>query len=217
MQSFALSSAASRHSVLRNTYALLSLTLMWSAGAAVVGAGLHFSLVGYLVLMVMGFVALFGTMALRNSVWGLVLVFAFTGIEGLSLGPVLQHYLHLKHGTQILATSAGLTGAMFLGLSGVVLVSRKDFSFLGGFLFAGLLALILVGLVGLFFPMPAMQLALAFMGVLIFSGYILYDTSRIIQGGETNYIMATIDLYLDILNLFLNLLRLVSAFSSNDD
>lgn len=216
MQSFALSST-SRNAVLRNTYALLSTTLLWSAGAAVVGANIHFSLMGYLALVIMGFVTLFATFAFRNSAVGLLMVFAFTGIEGLSLGPVLQHYLHVHNGAQILALSAGLTGFMFLGLSGYVLLSRKDFEFLGGFLFAGLLALVLIGLVGLFIPMPAMQLAMAFMGVLIFSGYVLYDTSRIINGGETNYIVATVSLYLDILNLFLDILRIVAAFSGDDD
>jgi len=205
-----------RHAVLRNTYALLSLTLLWSAGAALFGTTLGFSLFGFIALIVLGFLALFATLAFRNSGWGLVGIFAFTGIEGMSLGPVLQHYSHLANGPEIIALSAGLTGIIFLGLSGYVLTTKKDFSFLGGFLFSGLLALILLGLVAMFFPMPAMELAMAALGVLIFSGYILYDTSELLSGGETNYIVATLHLYLDILNLFLDLLRLISAVESDD-
>lgn len=208
--------ALERNSVLRNTYALLSMTLLWSAAMSVVGTHMHFSTMGYIGVVVMGFVSLFATMALRNSAWGLLLIFVFTGLEGLSLGPLLQHYLHLKHGAQIVATTAGLTGVLVLGLSSYVLVSRKSFNFLGGFLFVGLLGLLLVSLIGMFFPIPGLQLALSFVSVLIFSGYILYDTSRILDGGERNYIMATLQLYLDILNLFVNLLRLVAGSSSDD-
>jgi modulator of FtsH protease len=209
------SGSVSRNSVLRNTYALLSLTMIWSTIMAAVGTVLNIGMGAYLVLVLLGFGALFATRAFRNSAMGVVMVFAFTGIEGLSLGPILQMYLHMANGAQIIGTAAGLTGAMFLSLSGYALISRKDFSFMGGFLVAGLIALILVSLIGLFFSFPGMYLALAFVSALIFSGFILFDTSRIVNGGETNYIMATVELYLDILNLFLALLRIISAFTGN--
>lgn len=217
MQSFALNSFE-RSSVLRNTYALLSMTLLWSAGAAAIGTQMHFSTMGFIALIILGFVSLFATMALRNSGWGIVMVFLFTGLEGLSIGPVLSHYLKMPYGSQIVGMSTFITGAVFLGLSAYVMTTRKNFNFLGGFLFMALLGMILVGLIGLFVNVPALHLALAFVGVLVFSGYILYDTSAIIHGGESNYIMATVALYLDILNLFLNVLRIVSFFTnSNDD
>jgi modulator of FtsH protease len=207
--------SVSRNSVLRNTYALLSLTMIWSTIMAAVGTVLNIGMGVYLVLVLLGFGTLFATRAFRNSAMGVVMVFAFTGIEGLSLGPILQMYLHMANGAQIIGTAAGLTGVMFLSLSGYALISRKDFSFMGGFLVAGLIALILVSLIGMFFSFPGMYLALAFVSALIFSGFILFDTSRIVNGGETNYIMATVELYLDILNLFLALLRIISAFTGN--
>lgn len=209
-------SAVQKNSVLRNTYALLSLTMIWSTIMAVVGTMLHIGFGAYLVLALVGFGLLFATRAFRNSAMGVLMVFLFTGVEGLSLGPVLQAYLHMANGAQIIGTAAGLTGVMFLSLSGYALVSRKDFSFLGGFLFAGLIALLVVSLIGMFFSFPGMYLAISFVSAMIFSGYILYDTSSIINGGETNYIMATVSLYLDILNLFLALLRIISILSGND-
>lgn len=203
-------------SVLRNTYMLLSMTLVWSAVLAYAGTQVTFSLPLSLGLLVGSLVTLFATLALRNSVWGLPMVFAFTGMMGFSLGPVLQHYLSLANGGTLIMTAAGMTALIFGALSFYVLTTRKDFSFLGGFLFVGLLVLVLASLVGLFFPMPMLQVALSAVGVLIFSGYVLYDTSKIIHGGETSYISATVSLYLDILNLFLDLLRLVGFFSSDD-
>lgn len=206
----------SQNAVLRNTYALLSLTMIWSTIMAAVGTMLHIGFGAYLILALVGFGLLFATQAFRNSGMGVVMVFLFTGVEGLSLGPVLQAYLHMANGAQIVGMAAGLTGAMFFALSGYALMSRKDFSFMGGFLFAGLIMLIVASLIGVFFNIPGMSLALSVVTALIFSGYILYDTSRIINGGETNYIMATVSLYLDILNLFLALLRILSFLTGND-
>lgn len=206
----------SQNAVLRNTYALLSLTMIWSTIMAAVGTMLHIGFGAYLILALVGFGLLFATQAFRNSGMGVLMVFLFTGVEGLSLGPVLQAYLHMSNGAQIVGMAAGLTGAMFFALSGYALMSRKDFSFIGGFLFAGLIMLIVASLIGAFFNIPGMSLALSVVSALIFSGYILFDTSRIINGGETNYIMATVSLYLDILNLFLALLRILSFLTGND-
>lgn len=203
--------------VLRNTYMLLSMTLGWSALTAYLGANTQFGIVLYIGVVIASFVSLFALMAMRNNGWGVLLVFIFTGLMGFSMGPLLQHYLKLPSGAMLIASAAGTTALMFAALSAYVLVTGKNFGFLGGFLFVGLLGLLIVSLIGMFFPIPGMQLVLAFVGVLIFSGYILYDTSAIIHGGETNYVLATVSLYLDILNLFLNLLRIFAAFSGDDD
>jgi modulator of FtsH protease len=194
--------------VLRNTYMLLSMTLGWSALTAFLGINTNFGLALYIGVIIASFATLFAISRMRNSGWGVVLVFVFTGLMGFSLGPVLQGYLKLPSGPLLIASAAATTAVMFAILSGYVLVTGKDFSFLGGFLFIGLVGLILASIIGLFFPIPAMQMTLAFIGVLIFSGYILYDTSKIIHGGEQNYVLATVQLYLDIFNLFTSLLRL---------
>jgi modulator of FtsH protease len=209
-----LSAGFSTNAVLRNTYALLSMTLLWSAVTASIGAQLHWTGIGYIGVVLAGFATLFATMGLRNSGWGVLMVFAFTGLEGLGLGPLLQHYLHLHNGAQIVGMAAGTTGLAFMALSAFVLVTRKDFSFLSSFLFIGLTGLVLVGLFGMFFHSSALQLTLSVISLLVFSGYILMDTSRIVNGGERNYILATVSLYLDILNIFVNLLEI---FGSGDD
>jgi modulator of FtsH protease len=203
-------------SVLRNTYALLSLTLVWSAITAYMGSQTAMGAWTYIGVVIGGFVTLFATFALRNSALGLIGITAFAGLEGFALGPLLRHYMNMPSGPAIIMTAAGMAAAMFIILSGYVLVTRKNFEFLGGMLFMALIGLILVSILGMFFHIPGMQLALALAGVLVFSGYILYDTSAIIHGGETNYIIATIQLYLDILNLFVNLLQLVGIGSSDD-
>lgn len=213
MQSLSIPRSVEVNSVLRNTYMLLSLTMLLTAFTAYIGIGMTFSLGMSIGLLVGGLVALLGTMLMRNSPWGLVGIALFTGLEGLSLGPVLKHYLAMANGGMVVATAAGMTAVIFGTLSLYVLVTRKDFSFMGGFLFIGLIALLVASLVGIFFPIPGMHLALSVVGVLLFSGYVLFDTSRIVHGGETNYIMATISLYLDILNLFLNLLNIVNEFN----
>ena len=198
------------HAVLRNTYALLSMTLLWSALAAAFGTTLHWSGGAYIGTILAGFVALFVTMGLRNSGWGVLSIFAFTGLEGLGLGPMLQAYLHVPHGAQIIAEAAGTTGLTFFALSAFVLTTRKDFGFMANFLFVGLVGLILASLMSMFFHSTAFEMMLSVIAVLIFGGYVLVDTSRIVNGGERNYIMATLSLYLDILNLFVNLLELLN-------
>jgi modulator of FtsH protease len=201
--------------VIRNTYILLSLTLLFSAlcaGAAVVmnmpPMGLLITLVGY-------FGLLFLTTKFRNSSLGLVFVFALTGFMGLTLGPIINAYLSLPNGSEIVMTAMGGTGIIFLGLSGYALTTRKDFSFMGGFLMVGILVAFLAGLASFFFTMPGLSLAVSAMFVLLMSGLILYQTSQIIHGGETNYVMATLTLYISIYNLFTSLLHLLGAFSND--
>jgi modulator of FtsH protease len=201
---------AARTTVLQNTYRLLSLTLILSACTAYLGMIYPVGGLGMLGIFILSFVLLFATRAYSNSGIGVLMIFGFTGLMGFSLGPTLNHYLSLSHGSEIVGTSLLATGTAFLGLSAYVHISKKDFSFLGGFLIVGLIGLVVVSLLGMFFASPALNLAIAYVSVLIFSGYILYDTSDIVAGRQTNYIMATISLYLDILNLFLALLRIVS-------
>ena len=169
-------------------------------------------------LLVLGgyFGLLFLTTKFRNSSLGLVFVFALTGFMGLTLGPLLNAYLSLPNGGELVMTALGGTGVIFLGLSGYVLTTRKDFSFIGGFLMVGILVAFLAGLGAFFFNMPGLSLAVSAMFVLLMSGLILYQTSEIIHGGETNYILATVTLFVSIYNLFLSLLHLLGAMGGND-
>lgn len=209
-------SALATNKVLRNTYTLLSMTLLFSAACAGAAVVLNMPPMGIVVTLVGYFGLLFLTTKLRNSVWGLVSVFALTGFMGLTLGPILSMYLSIPNGDQIVMTAMGGTGVIFLGLSGYALTTRKDFSFLGGFLMVGILVAFLAGIASLFFSMPGLSLAVSAMFVLLMSGLILYQTSQIIHGGETNYIMATVTLYISIYNLFVSLLQLLGAFGGNE-
>ncbi len=207
----------STNKLIRNTYSLLSMTLLFSALTA--GLSIMFSLPhpGLLITLVGYFGLLFLTTKLRNSPWGLVSVFALTGFMGLTLGPIVSYYLHaFSNGHQLVMMALGGTGAIFLGLSGYALTSRKNFSFMGGFLVAGILVGFLAGLGAVIFNLPGLSLAVSAMFVLLMSGLILYQTSNIIHGGETNYIMATVTLYIAIYNLFTALLHLLGAFSGRD-
>jgi modulator of FtsH protease len=201
--------------VLRNTYALLAMTLMFSAATAGVSMALNLPHPGVLITLVGYFGLLFLTTKFRNSALGLVFVFALTGFMGLTLGPILNAYLKLSNGTQIVTLALGGTAAVFVGLSAYAVTSRKDFSFLGGMLTAGILVAFLAGLAAYFFAMPTLALAVSAMFVLLMSGLILFETSQIVQGGETNYIMATVTLYISIYNLLLSLLQLL-GFASED-
>jgi modulator of FtsH protease len=168
------------------------------------------TLVGY-------FGLLFLTQALRNSAWGIASVFALTGFMGLTLGPIINLYVHtFANGTELVMTALGGTGAIFVGLSAYALSTRKDFSFMGGFVMVGILVAFLAGIGALIFNLPTLSLAVSGMFVLLMSGFILYQTSAMIHGGETNYIMATVGLYVSIYNLFLSLLHLLAAFSGRD-
>jgi modulator of FtsH protease len=202
--------------LLRNTYSLLALTLVFSAMTAGLSMAFNWPHPGLIVTLVGYFGLLFLTTKLRNSVWGLAAVFGLTGFMGLTLGPIINAYLGLANGEQIVMQALGGTGIIFFGLSAYAIKSEKDFSFMGGFLFVGILVAFLAGLAAVFFEMPGLSLAVSAMFVLLMAGMILFQTSEIIRGGETNYIMATVTLYVSIYNLFVSLLQLIGAFSGDD-
>jgi modulator of FtsH protease len=202
--------------VIRNTYTLLSMTLLFSALTAGVAMALNLPHPGLLLTLGGYFGLLFATTKFRNSSLGLAFVFALTGFMGYTLGPILNAYLALPNGGQVVMMAMGATGAIFLGLSGYALTTRKDFSFMGGFLMVGILVAFMAGLGAVFFEMPGLSLAVSSMFVLLMAGLILYETSNIIHGGETNYIMATVTLFVAIFNLFTSLLHLLGAFNSNE-
>ena len=211
-----VSAVPTTNKLIRNTYLLLSMTLLFSAATASFAVVSHAPALPWWMVLIGMFGLLFTTQALRNSIGGLVAIFAFTGFMGYTLGPILGHYLHMPHGGQTVAMAMGGTGAIFIGLSLYALTTKKDFSFMGGFLLVGMLVAILAGLGAILFQMPALSLAVSGMVVLLMSGYILYDTSAMIHGGETNYIMATIGLYLNIYNLFISLLQILGVLGSDD-
>ena len=212
-----------QNKVLRNTYLMLALTMIPTIIGAFVGTSISF---GFLAASpILGSLLMFGAMmgmlfavaALRNSVWGIAALLGFTFVAGVFLGPILQVALHLKNGAQLIAMAAGGTGLIFFSLATIATVTKKDFSFMGKFLFIGLILLIVASLANLFFQIPAMSLTISAIAVLIFSAYILFDVSRIVHGGETNYVMATLGIYMSIYNLFINLLSLLMAFSGQRD
>jgi modulator of FtsH protease len=198
--------------LIRNTYLLLSMTLLFSAAMA--GISLWMNLPPMISL-----VAMFGAMALiwfvlprtARSGAGLLTVFAITGLLGFGLGPTINYYLHLSGGGQIVMTALGGTGAIFLALSAYALASRRDFSFMGGFLMVGMIVVLLAMLGNLFFHLPALSMALSAAVILLMSGFILFDTSRMVNGGEDNYLMMTVSLYLSIFNIFVSLLNILGA------
>ncbi len=202
--------------VIRNTYILLSMTLLFSAASAAVSMALQLPHPGIILTLVGYFGLLFATAKFRNSGLGLVFVFALTGFMGVTLGPILSSYLALPNGGQIVMNAMAATGIIFLSLSAYALTSKKDFSFMGGFLMVGILVAFLAGLGAIFFEMPALSLAVSAMFVLLMSGLILYETSNIINGGETNYIMATTTLFVAIFNLFTSLLHLLGFMNGED-
>ena len=203
------------HKVLRNTYALLAMTLLFSAVIAGAAAALKLPHPGIVLTLVGYFGLLFATTKLRNSGWGVLAVFGLTGFMGYTLGPIISAYLAMPNGHETVMLALGGTGAVFLGLSAYAVVSRKDFGFMGGFLAVGILVAFLAGLAAIFFQIPAMSLAVSAAFMLLASGLILFQTSQIIHGGETNYVMATVSLYVSIYNLFVSLLSLL-GFANND-
>jgi len=212
----AIAPPLSANRVLRNTYWLLSLTLLFSAGAAATAAALRLPYPGLVITLIGYFGLLFLTVRLRNSAWGLLSVFALTGFMGYTLGPIVSHYLAMPNGHQVVMMAMGSTAAIFLGLSAYATASRRDFSFMGGFLMTGIIVAFLAGLGALFFAVPALALTVSAAFVLLMAGLILYQTSQIIHGGETNYIMATVTLYVSIYNLFTSLLHLLGFTNGNE-
>jgi modulator of FtsH protease len=210
----AIHSDASR--VLRNTYALLSMTLLFSAAVAGASVALKLPAPGIMLTLVGYFGLLFLVYKQRNSIWALPAVFALTGFMGYTLGPMLSQTLSLPGGGQIVTMALATTGITFLALSAYVLKTRRDFSFMGGFLFAGMIIALLAGLAAVFMQIPALGLAVSAMVALLSAGLILYETSRIVNGGETNYVLATVGLYVSIFNLFTSLMSLF-GFGAGDE
>jgi modulator of FtsH protease len=203
--------------LIRNTYILLSMTLLFSALTA--GLSMVFNLPhpGMIITLVGYFGLLFLTNKFRDSALGIAFVFALTGFMGLTLGPIVGYYLTaFSNGSQLVMTAMGGTGAIFLGLSGYALVSRKDFSFMGGFIMAGVLVAFLAGIGAAIFSIPALALGVSAMFILLMAALILWQTSAMVHGGETNYIMATVTLYVAIFNLFTSLLHILGAFGGDD-
>lgn len=206
----------SAHRVLRNTYMLLSLCLAFSALTAGASIAMGLPHPGLIITMVGYFGLLYLVTKNRDSGLGVGLVFALTGFMGYTLGPIISMYLKLPNGGQTVMMAMGGTAAIFMGLSAYALVSKRDFSFMGGFLTVGILVAFLAGLAGIFMQVPALSLTVSAVFVLLMSGLILYQTSAIIRGGETNYVMATVTLFVTIFNLFTSLLQLLGFANSSD-
>jgi modulator of FtsH protease len=211
-----IATVAGTNKVIRNTYLLLAMTLAFSAVVASVAMALNLPHPGLIVTLAGYFGLLFLTAKFRDRAAGIGLVFALTGFMGYTLGPILNAYLALPNGPQIVMTAFGATGALFAGLSGYAVVTRRDFSFMGAFLTVGILVAFVAGLGALFLELPGLSLAVSAMFVLLMSGLILYETSNIIHGGQTNYVMATVTLYVSIFNLFTSLLHLLGFMNSDD-
>ena len=212
----AIASPLPANRVLRNTYWLLSLTLLFSAGTAAVTAVLQLPHPGIAITLIGYFGLLFLTVRLRDSGWALISVFGLTGFMGYTLGPIISHYLAMPNGHQVVLMAMGGTATIFLCLSAYATASRRDFSFLGGFLMTGIIVAFLAGLAAIFFAVPALSLTVSAAFVLLMAGLILYQTSQIIHGGETNYVMATVTLFVSIFNLFTSLLHLLGFTNSNE-
>ena len=209
--------------VLRNTYALLGLSLIPTVIGSLLGVSMSFSFAQQhpFIFAIASLVVLYGLMAAitanRNSSVGVFLLLGFTFLMGVMLGPVLKYAFYFSNGEKIVALAAGGTAAVFLTMAGIATTVKRDFSFMGRFLLIGLVLLILASLANVFMHIPALSLTISAIAVLIFSGFILFDVSRIVNGGETNYVMATLSLYINIYNLFVNLLQLLLAFIGNRD
>ncbi len=208
--------SAAVNKVLRNTYLLLAMTLTGSAVAAGISMALELSAMAGLGLSILALVLVFVVMKTADKASGIGWVFLFTAVMGASIGPMLNRYAALPNGPELIMQAFGATALIFFSLSAYTLTSKKDFSFMGNFLFVGLILAFVAMIANIFFQVPALHLAINAVIVLIMSGFILFDTSRIIHGGETNYIRATVGLYLNIFNLFTALLQLLGVFGSDD-
>ena len=216
--------SAERNRVLRNTYWLLALTMLPTIAGAF--AGMQFNFIGLfkaapIMTPLLMFGAMFGMLfvvsALRNSAWGVAALLGFTFISGVFLTPILSVAGGLKNGGQLVALAGGMTAAIFFAMATIATVTKRDFSFMGKFLFIGLVLVIVASLANLFFQVPALSLTISAIAVLLFSAYLLFDVSRIVNGGETNYVMATLSIFLSLYNLFSSLLHLLMAFSGERD
>jgi modulator of FtsH protease len=212
----AAGSALATNKVIRNTYILLSLTLAFSALTAGVSVALKLPHPGILITLVGFFGLLFAVHKLKNSGWGILAVFALTGFMGATLGPVISRYLGMPNGGEIVMQAMGATAVIFIALSAYALTTKKDFSFMGGFLMVGILLAFVASLAAIFLEIPALSLTVSAAFVLLMSGLILYETSNIIHGGETNYVLATVTLFVSLFNLFTSLLHLLGFANSSD-
>ena len=202
--------------VLKNTYALLSLTLLFSAGVAAASMAFALPAPGIMLTLAGYFGLLYAVHKQKNSVWALPAVFGLTGFMGYTLGPMLAKVVALPGGAQVVVLALAATGVTFMALSAYVLATKKNFNAIGGFLFVGMMIAILACLTAIFFQMPALGLAVSAMVALLSAGLILYETSRIVNGGETNYVMATVGLYVSVFNLFTSLLSLFGFGGNNE-
>jgi modulator of FtsH protease len=210
------SSAIEINKVLRSTYMLLSMTLAFSAVTAGISMAMGFSGMAGLVMTLAAFGVMFIVNKNADKTSGIFWIFVFTGLMGASLGPMLSYYAAMPNGGSLIMQALGGTALIFFALSGYALTSKKDFSFMGGFLMVGLIVVIVAGIANIFFQIPALSLAISSAVIMIMSGLILFDTSRIINGGERNYIRATMSLYLNIYNIFTSLLHILGIFNSDD-
>jgi modulator of FtsH protease len=215
-QTASQSSAIEINKVLKNTYMLLSMTLAFSAVTAGISMAMNLPHGAALIMTLVAFGLMFVVNKKADSASGIYWIFAFTGLMGASLGPMLNAYAAMPNGSALIMQALGGTALIFFALSGYALTSKKDFSFMGGFLMVGLIVAIVASLANIFFQIPALSLAISAAIIMIMSGLILFDTSRIINGGERNYIRATISLYLSIYNIFVHLLSLLGVFGSDD-
>jgi modulator of FtsH protease len=201
--------------VLRNTYMLLSITLAFSAITAGLSAALGLPHPGIVITLLGYFGLLYLVNKNRESGLGVVFLFALTGFMGYTLGPIIGHYLNMPNGGQTVMLAFGGTASIFMALSAYALTTKRDLSFMGGFLAVGILVAFLAGLAAIFFSIPALSLTVSAVFVLLMSGMILYETNNIVRGGETNYVMATLSLFVSIFNLFTSLLQLL-GFASKE-
>ena len=211
--------AEARAKVLRNTYALLALTMLPTAAGAMLGISIQFAMrgwMGLILFLVVSFGAFFAIEKTKNSPTGVFILLGWTGFMGLWLSQMLQVALKLSNGAELIGIAAIGTAAIFFTLSTIATVTKKDFGFMGNFLFVGMIIVLLAAIANMFFAIPALSLAISGAVLLIFSLYILYDVSQIVNGGQTNYVSATLQLYLDIYNVFTSLLHLLMAFAGGD-
>ena len=215
--------ALEQNKVLRNTYMLLALSMIPTIAGALLGVSMGFALfpgrpvVSLLVFFGIAFAFMWGIQRTKESGWGVVLLLGFTFFMGLMLSGILRMALGFSNGGTLIAMAAGGTGAIFFTLAGIATVTKKDFGFLGKFLFIGLVVVLLAMLANVFFQIPALALTVSAVAILIFSGYILYDISQIVHGGETNYISATLNVYLDVYNIFVHLLNILMILGGRRD
>jgi modulator of FtsH protease len=215
--------ATTQNKVLRNTYMMLGLTMIPTVIGAIIGMGMNFSIIAMHPFMAFGafmLVTIGMQMAIsanRNSSIGVVLLFAYTFLLGLMMGPILQHAANLSNGAQLVGLAAGSTGLIFLTMAAIGATTKKDFSYMGKFLSIGIMVAFIAIIANMFFKLPAFSIAISSIFVMISSAYIMYEVNQIVRGGETNYVMATLSLFISIYNIFTSLLHILMSFGGSND